>query len=288
MPFKSILYVAQRRKLNDSNMYKGGHENLRTDDDDDNARFGSRANGGGSSGYHHGRGGTRADDSLGPRGSSNYEGPRARGYSDGATGYGTGARGDRHAYDERSRMMMANRRMEESSARSLRVLNETMRIGIDTTEELERQAESLDKTERRLDEMHVDLDKGERNLRKIKSPFGGISNYFSRKKTVKDVTDPKDYKEPPSSKSRSASAQAQSRPQRKQQQAPPESTGNDVVDRNLDEMEKGLHQLKGVGEMMGRQLDDSDKQLDRVAHQLNRNHKEIEELNEGIRKELYK
>ena len=267
------------------------------DDDDDGAGFGSRANGGG---YHHGGGGTRADPGApGPRGGSNYGGSRARGYGDGPSGYGAGgdgygARGGGRGYDdtgyddERSRMMMANRRMEESSARSLRVLNETMRIGIDTTEELERQAESLDKTERRLDEMHVDLDKGERNLRKIKSPFGGISNYFSRKKTVKDVTDPKDYKEPPSSKSRSASAQAQSRPQRKQQQAPPESTGNDVVDGNLDEMEKALYQLQGVGEMIGWQLDDSDRQLDRVAHKLDRNHVKVEKLNKGIKRELYK
>ena len=144
-------------------------------------------------------------DPPGPRGRSNYW-PL----------WGSGARNDECSRD---------RKMEESSARSLRLLNETIRMGVDTTVELQRQAEALDRTERQVDASTH----SERNLHKSKSLFRGISSYFSRKE------------EPPSSKSRSASAQAQSRPQRKQQQAPPESTGNDVVDRNLDEIGKGLH-----------------------------------------------
>ena len=177
---------------------------------------------------------------------------------------------------------MANRRMENSSANSLRVLNETMRMGNETVEELERQAESLDRTERRLDEMHVDLDKGERNLRKIKSVFGGISNYFSSRKTVEEVTNPKGFKytppKPTSVKSKP--------PQSKQKQAPLPGTGNKKVDRNLDEIEKALDQLKGIGELMGEQLDDSDAQISRVAYKLERNDIKVKKLNRDIKEEL--
>ena len=188
------------------------------------------------------------------------------------------------------RMKMANHRMEESSARSLRVLNETMRMGVDTTEELERQAESLDKTERMLDEMHVDLDKGERHMRQIKSPFGGISNYFSRKKTVEQVTDPKGLKSKQGKGSSAARSQPppKSKQKQKQKDPPPQGTGNAIVDQNLDEMERALNQLKGIGEVIGSQLDDSEVQIDRVGHKLQRNHVKMDKLTKDVKRELYK
>ena len=193
--------------------------------------------------------------------------------------------------DLERRMMMANKRMEESSANSLRVLNETMRMGVDTTEELERQAESLDRTERMLDEMHVDLGKGERSMRQIKSPFGGIANYFSRRKTVEEVTDPKGYKPKPTKNSTTAKSKpAQSKQQKQKQQAmpPPAGIGNEVVDRNLDEMEKALGQLRGIGEVIGSQLDDSEQQIGRVDYKLQRNNVKVDKITKDIKRELYK
>lgn len=180
--------------------------------------------------------------------------------------------------------MQANTRMEESSANSLRVLNETMRIGVDTAEELERQAESLDTTERRLDEMHVDLDKGEKNMRRIKSMFGGVS-LFSRKKNVEEVTDPKALK----TQTKKSTSDPRSKPTKKQQQQQAiQGTGNDKVDQNLDEMEKALLQLRGIGHVIGAQLDDSDQQLDRVKYKMDRDQVKIEKLNKDIKRELYK
>ena len=258
----------------------------------------SKAVDGGYRGREHGGGGRRSNDltsrSGGGRRSNDLtsrSGGGARG--DGGSEYGGGgvsicrggggraSGGYGELNDHETRIMMANKRMEESSAQSLKVLNETMRLGIDTTIELERQAESLDLTERRLDEMHQDLDKGERNLRKIKSPFGGLMNAFSRRKTVQEVTDPK-ISIP--RKTKPAGSKSNSHPSKHCGQGV--DTGHVVVDRNLDEMENALFQLKGIGELMGDQLDDSVIQFGRIEQKLERNDIKVGKLNKGIKKEL--
>ncbi|XP_064392691.1 soluble NSF attachment protein 29-like [Halichondria panicea] len=184
--------------------------------------------------------------------------------------------------DYQTREQMAIRRMEESSANSLRSLNETYRMGIDTTQELELQAEKLDNVERKLDEIHVDLDKSKRNLRLIKSPFGGIANYFSKRKEGKEVTDPKDYKPPPNPSNPTRSKPKTSAAKMDQL----ESTGSKVVDGNLDEMSKQLDRLMGVGELIGVQLDDSEIQVDRLKYKIDRDRDKMEHINRDIKKRI--
>ncbi len=274
--------------------------------DDDDAGFGSGFGGrnSGRSGGSYNSGNSSpgfggGDRGYGGGGSKGYGGGSDRGFGgergySGGSGYGGssggygGARGggssDPTDYD--TRLMMANQRMEQSSAHSLRVLNETLQLGTETAEELERQAEVLDKTERTLDEMHQDLDVGERHLRKIKSPFGGVYNIFSRRKTVDELTDPKGCKQAPKPK-KQPQKKSKSAFSKNEFEGPAASTGNEVVDRNLDEMEKALFRLKGVGELLGDQLDDSEVQVDRVSKKLERNDIKINKLNKGIKKELY-
>ena len=244
----------------------------------------------------------------GGRSSSNSRGSREseRGYGGGGGGggYGYGGRDERYGYgggggggydnsrqeedEHQQRLTMANRRMEESSANSLRTLNETMRMGIDTTTALEEQAETLDRTERTLDTMHVDLDQGKSHLRKIKSPFGGFGSWFSKKSTVQEVTDPAALRAQEKKRvaSSSASKSSQGGKQKKQQQQQSESTGNTLVDSNLDEMSKALDQLQGIGELMSHQLDDSEVQLDRVKYKIDRNEVKVTRLNKDIKKQL--
>ena len=186
------------------------------------------------------------------------------------------------------RMQLANRRMEESSASSLRTLHDTLRLGGDTAVELDRQAEALDRTERRLDEMQLDIDQSKRHMRNIKSPFGGVANYFARRKKLSDITDPKLPKE-----AAQAQAQAQKRGSSKGPDTlPPSSlaglrgTGNSVVDDNLDEMGRMLHQLKGQSELIGDQLDDSNAQLERLKYKVDRTDVKIKGVNKDIRRQL--
>ena len=176
--------------------------------------------------------------------------------------------------------------MEDTSANSLRTLNECLHMGVDTAQELDRQAEALDRTEKRLDEMYLDLDQSKKHMRQIKSPFGGIANYFARKKKVEEVTDPKIPK----------GVAAQSQTKRSSTKgsgavAPPslsgfQSTGNATVDRNCDEMSKALHQLRGMGELIGEQLDDSSTQIDRIQYKVDRTDVKIKGVNKDIRRQL--
>jgi synaptosomal-associated protein 29 len=210
-------------------------------------------------------------------------------------GYG-GARGgysadreidaNREEEEIHHRIQVANRRMEESSAQGLRTLNDCLHMGTDTAEELERQAEALDRTERRLDEMHVDLDQSKKHLRQIKSPFGGIANYFARKKKINEVTDPK------MPKGSSSQASASSKSSSAESTVPPpsmaglQSTGNKVVDKNCEDMSRALHQLKGVGELIGEQLEDSSAQVDRINYKMERTDVKIKGVNKDIKREL--
>ena len=79
--------------------------------------------------------------------------------------------------------MQKRREIEErtldSSNRSLGLLFESERAGIETAEELNRQKEQLKRTEERLDDINSTLKTSERHLQGIKSVFGGIKNYFS-------------------------------------------------------------------------------------------------------------
>lgn len=155
-------------------------------------------------------------------------------------------------------------------------------MGSDTAEELDRQAEALDRTERRLDEMHVDLDQSKRSMRIIKSPFGGVANYFARRKKVETITDPKMPK----------GSQRQAMKSRSEASAGPpsmnglKSTGNATVDQNCDEMSKALYQLKGMGELIGEQLEDSSAQIDRVQYKMDRTDTKIKGVNRDIRRQL--
>ena len=53
-------------------------------------------------------------------------------------------------------------------------------------------------------------------------------------------------------------------------------------------MGKALDDLMGLGELIGEQLDDSDRQVDRIAYKVDRDRDKLEKLNKGIKKELFK
>lgn len=207
-----------------------------------------------------------------------------RGYGRGS-GYG-GRESSREEEEYSHRLQMANRRMEEASSQSVRTLHDCLRMGSDTAVELDRQAEALDRTESRLDEMHVNLDQSKRNMRLIKSPFGGVANYFARRKATKEITDPKLPKSQSQSRSKSSRSPSGSRSAGPQSMAAMKSTGNATVDKNCEEMSKALHQLKGVGELIGQQLDDSDAQLDRIQYKMDRTDVKVQKLNKDIKRQL--
>ncbi|XP_054280283.1 synaptosomal-associated protein 29-like [Macrosteles quadrilineatus] len=72
-------------------------------------------------------------------------------------------------------------RIVETSQRSLSTLLATEEIGVSTAEELLRQREQLQRTEKHLDDINSTLRFSQKHIQGIKSVFGGLKNYLSGK-----------------------------------------------------------------------------------------------------------
>uniref|UniRef100_A0A1B6IWK0 t-SNARE coiled-coil homology domain-containing protein n=1 Tax=Homalodisca liturata TaxID=320908 RepID=A0A1B6IWK0_9HEMI len=72
-------------------------------------------------------------------------------------------------------------RIVQTSQRSLSLLRNSEEIGVSTAEELLRQREQLERTEKRLDEINTTLRFSQKHIQGIKSAFGSFKNYLSGK-----------------------------------------------------------------------------------------------------------
>jgi len=68
----------------------------------------------------------------------------------------------------------------QSTERSLRLLEESERVGNAAAVELDRQGEVLRRSEQRVDKIEQDLKQSDRHLRSIKSIWGAFMNKFSK------------------------------------------------------------------------------------------------------------
>ena len=178
------------------------------------------------------------------------------------------------------RLLDADRRMENSSFRCVQILNETVKMATDTLEELEIQGKkSLDRTEDNLDKMDIDLVCSQRNMREVKSMFGSMVNRFTKPKIPSDPS-PKKSSVPSSKSSKGASKPTV------QAQVQKKSTGNKVVDRNLDQLEFGLKQLERQAYLIGSQLDEYNDQLECIRVKMDRNNICIRDITRDARRQL--
>lgn len=67
----------------------------------------------------------------------------------------------------------------QSTERSISLLRDSEQIGIATAEELMRQREQLERTDKRLDEINSTLRFSQKHINGIKSVFGSLKNYLS-------------------------------------------------------------------------------------------------------------
>eukprot|EP00005_Dracoamoeba_jomungandri_P001206 CAMPEP_0174250716 /NCGR_PEP_ID=MMETSP0439-20130205/801_1 /TAXON_ID=0 /ORGANISM="Stereomyxa ramosa, Strain Chinc5" /LENGTH=503 /DNA_ID=CAMNT_0015330857 /DNA_START=27 /DNA_END=1534 /DNA_ORIENTATION=+ len=70
----------------------------------------------------------------------------------------------------------------QTSENALRIAHDTLAMGIDTMDELEYQAEQIDRIESRVENIHYNLNRGERHLRGIESLGGHFINTISSDK----------------------------------------------------------------------------------------------------------
>lgn len=192
---------------------------------------------------------------------------------------------------ERQRQVMLEKQREieqrtiDSSSRSLGLLRDSEQIGIATAEELARQREALQNTNKRLDEINTNLNYSQKHINGIKSVFYGLKNYISGK------SDPAPSKSQASPSTRSAgpsnnrldetldnmtrrdeSDNFNSHPSTRlrdfdQQVVAPVTDSqrvNDMLDANLDEMVQAITRLKGLGAALGEEIDSQNELIDTI------------------------
>ncbi|XP_050677343.1 synaptosomal-associated protein 29 [Leptidea sinapis] len=193
---------------------------------------------------------------------------------------------------ERQRQTMLQKQKEieqrtlDSSSRSIGLLRESEQIGIATAEELARQREQLQNTNKRLDDINTNLTYSQKHLNGIKSVFYGFKNYLSGKT---DMTPPKSQT-PSSSSSRAGpsskiddtldslsgstaadrfSTHPTTRLRGLDQQLTVEPISdtqriNKMLDANLDEMVHHISRLKGLGTALGEEIEQQNHLIDEI------------------------
>lgn len=85
------------------------------------------------------------------------------------------------------RQAIENRTLN-STEKSINVLRESEQIGIATAEELMRQREKLEKTDKQLDDINATLRFSQKHINGIKSVFSSLKNYMSGKNDASPTT----------------------------------------------------------------------------------------------------
>ncbi|XP_065054762.1 synaptosomal-associated protein 29-like [Rhopilema esculentum] len=188
------------------------------------------------------------------------------------------------------------KRMFDSTQRSMRLIEESKDVACKTEEELARQEESLLRTETTLDKINGDLDVADRQLTSLKSIWGTIGNYFRKPVQTKAIEVP--HKEKRVEKNPTVTTTEKIRQQTKGPNIGWEekkdvfgsqpSNVNVQLDKNLDSMMSGLSELKGHALLMGNTLDRHDDIIDRVTYKTTRVDDRVESSSKELRKILKK
>lgn len=174
----------------------------------------------------------------------------------------------------------------QSSKRSISLLRDSEQIGAATAEELIRQREQLERTEKRLDDINSTLRFSQKHIQGIKSVFGSLKNYLSGKSLDAPIPSTK-LSESSSSGSVSSSAAlsnsldqvqtnlANTHPSLKlrgllddEDDFRPNSTTDNVsriLEKNLDEMSGSLARLKGLAIGLSEEIDSQNDLIDNIT-----------------------
>ncbi|XP_040051006.1 synaptosomal-associated protein 29 [Gasterosteus aculeatus] len=200
----------------------------------------------------------------------------------------------------------------DSSHRSLGLLYQSEKIGVETAEELVRQGEVLKRADKMMDNMDQDLKTSQKHINGIKSVWGGLVNYFKGKPEVKPPPEePKAYQ----ANDRLQTAISSSRGNEDKYQASHPnlrkldtggfgasasmddgSSGNNgypqnrhlreahkTLDNNLDEMCDGLSRLKNLGLGLQSEIEDQDDSIDSLMNKVDKMDLKIHNTNQQIK-----
>ncbi|XP_003402760.1 synaptosomal-associated protein 29 [Bombus terrestris] len=187
---------------------------------------------------------------------------------------------------KRQQLLQRKKEIEErtiqSTKRSISLLRDSEQIGAATAEELIRQREQLERTEKRLDDINSTLRFSQKHIQGIKSVFGSLKNYLSGKSMDAPI--------PSTILSESSSSESMTSPalsnSLEQVQTNIASTSpalklhgldNDietsslsnnvskVLEQNLDEMSGSLARLKGLAIGLSEEIDLQNDLIDNIT-----------------------
>eukprot|EP00066_Takifugu_rubripes_P008709 XP_003975097.1 PREDICTED: synaptosomal-associated protein 29 [Takifugu rubripes] len=235
--------------------------------------------------------------------------PRSRGFDeDPDTGLSDAERRQRYFQQE---VMRTAQSAVDSSYRSLGLIYESEKIGVETAEELMRQGEALKRTDKMLDNMDQDLKTSQRHITSIKSVWGGLVNYFRTKPETKTPTEqPNTYQGSDAlqgaiSSSRehedkyqashpnlrkldtggfgTASKEDGSSGQNGYSQNRHLREAHQTLDKNLDEMCDGLSRLKSLGLGLQSEINNQEDPLDSLLNKVDKMDSKIQNTNQQMK-----
>ncbi|XP_047237983.1 synaptosomal-associated protein 29 [Girardinichthys multiradiatus] len=200
----------------------------------------------------------------------------------------------------------------DSSYRSLSLIYESEKMGVETAEELVRQGEALKRTDKMLDNMDEAMKTSQRHITSMKSVWGGLVNYFKGKPETKPAPEePKTYQ----TNERLQTAMSSSREHEDKYQASHPNlrkldTGgfgaaasmddsssrqngypqnrylreaHQSLDNNLDEMSSGLARLKNLGLGLQSEIEDQDDSIGSLLNKVDKMDGKISNTNQQIK-----
>lgn len=213
----------------------------------------------------------------------------------GSSGYMFGAndlsREQRDLEEKRLQLLERKRQIEErtleSSNRSIGLLRDSEQIGVTTAEELLRQREQLERTEKRLDEINNTLRFSQKHIQSIKSVFGSLKNYISGRGATGGEPGSSSTDRPseisrdnnplaarlddlgPTSPSEHPALRVRGLVEEpafsNRQHSAAIADVNKVLDNNLEEMCSSLSRLRGLAEGLGSEINTQNEMVDRIT-----------------------
>lgn len=227
-----------------------------------------------------------------------------------SSGYNTNAYQHNDILEVKEQLLQKRREIEErtveSSQRSLNLLRNSEEVGAATAEELLRQREQLEKTEKRLDEINTTLRFSQKHIQGIKSVFGSLKNYLSGK--TGEPPNPNRQGSSISSDSNSSSSRLSETLQQASSSSYSDhpglrirgltespgsanvinksSSAQEIIDQNLDEMVTSIAKLKGLAHGLGEEIETQNDLVENIIGKAEKADITLQRQNKDIKRLL--
>ncbi|XP_030747436.1 synaptosomal-associated protein 29 [Sitophilus oryzae] len=208
------------------------------------------------------------------------------------------------SFQERKRQIEEN--TIRSTEQSLNILRDSEQIGIATAEELMRQREKLEKTDKQLDDINNTLRFSQKHINGIKSVFSSLKNYMSGRNDKSPTTSsstPSTVKESVSNTNLQEKLQTYDRfnehPSTRLRgsdynalQTQSYSSGSKdfsaKLDANLQEMCSNISRLKGLASELGEEIDSQNDLIENITNKTEQADLSIQKQNKDMTRILRK